>query len=282
MRVALKIAYDGRSFYGHQRQPDRRTVEGECIAALRSARLIGDPKEAFFRSASRTDRGVSAIGNVIAFDASLLPEAVLGAFNDKARDVWAWAAAGVPDGFHPRHAVERWYRYHILDDLPLGKLRRAAATFVGPHDFRSFSKEDVPESMVIRRIDVTRSRESTLIDVRSRSFRRGMVRRIVAAMEAVARDQATIEQLRLALAGTRRDFGSVPPEPLVLMDVTYDLPFHVALKPKVVAEWRQRERESLLRLQLFRAARAGAENGVLFGDGPRFLGPESVWRLSDD
>src|SRR5439155_419769 len=184
MRVALKIAYDGRSFYGHQRQPDRRTVEGECIAALRSARLIGDPKEAFFRSASRTD--------------------------------------------------------------------------------------------------VTRSRESTLIDVRSRSFRRGMVRRIVAAMEAVARDQATIEQLRLALAGTRRDFGSVPPEPLVLMDVTYDLPFHVALKPKVVAEWRQRERESLLRLQLFRAARAGAENGVLFGDGPRFLGPESVWRLSDD
>jgi len=109
-----------------------------------------------------------------------------------------------------------------------------------------------------------------------------MVRRIVAAMEAVARDQATIEQLRLALAGTRKDFGSVPPEPLVLMDVTYDLPFHVALKPKVVAEWRQRERESLLRLQLFRAARAGAENGVLFGDGPRFLGPESVWRLSGD
>src|SRR5437667_12788730 len=75
MRVALKIAYDGRSFYGHQRQPDRRTVEGECIAALRSARLIRDPKEAFIRSASRTDRGVSAIGNFIAFDASLAPEA---------------------------------------------------------------------------------------------------------------------------------------------------------------------------------------------------------------
>src|SRR5438552_18995490 len=70
MRIALKIAYDGRSFYGHQRQPDRRTVEGECIAALRSARLIRDPKEDFFRSASRTDRGVSEIGNVIAFAVS--------------------------------------------------------------------------------------------------------------------------------------------------------------------------------------------------------------------
>src|SRR5205807_10310057 len=94
-------------------------------------------------------------------------------------------------------------------DLPRRNLRHPAATFVGPHDFPSFSKEDVPESMVIRRIDVTRSRESTLIDVRSRSFRRGMVRRIVAAMEAVARDEATIEQLHLALAGTRKDFGSV-------------------------------------------------------------------------
>src|SRR5438046_9222474 len=52
MRVALKNAYDGRSFYGHQRQPHRPTVEGERIAALRSAQLIGDSKEAYFRTAS--------------------------------------------------------------------------------------------------------------------------------------------------------------------------------------------------------------------------------------
>src|SRR5438309_11911652 len=79
MRVALKIAYDGRAFFGHQRQPDRRTVEGECITALRSAKIMRDPTEAFFRSASRTDRGVSAVGNVIAFEASLGPDAVLAA-----------------------------------------------------------------------------------------------------------------------------------------------------------------------------------------------------------
>src|SRR5256886_6833422 len=82
MRIALKIAYDGRAFFGHQRQPDRRTVEGECITALRSAKIMRDPTEAFFRSASRTDRGVSAVGNVIAFEASLGPDAVLAAFND--------------------------------------------------------------------------------------------------------------------------------------------------------------------------------------------------------
>src|SRR5207245_6062375 len=57
MRVALKIAYDGRAFYGHQRQPDRRTVEGEGITALRSAKSRRDRPEAFLRSATRADPG---------------------------------------------------------------------------------------------------------------------------------------------------------------------------------------------------------------------------------
>ena len=258
MRVALKIAYDGRSFYGHQRQPDRRTIEGECIAALRSARLIRDPKEAFFRSASRTDRGVSAIGNVIAFDVSLEPEAVLGAFNDKARDVWAWAVASVPDGFHPRHALERWYRYYLFEDIPVDFLRKAAAVFVGVHDFQSFTKEEPLGELALDEIDVTSSEGAILIDVRARSFRRGMVRRIVAGMAAAAREEVALDDLRRALAGTRRDFGSVPPEPLILMDVSYDFPFRVVLKPKVADEWREQEADSLLRVQLFRLARAAA------------------------
>src|SRR3989442_9200831 len=102
MRVAIKIAYDGRAYFGHQRQPDRRTVEGECLAALRASKILRDPKASFFRSASRTDRGVSAIGNVIAFDSALRGEAVVGAFNDRAQGGWAWAYREVPLGFHPR------------------------------------------------------------------------------------------------------------------------------------------------------------------------------------
>jgi tRNA pseudouridine38-40 synthase len=258
MRVALKIAYDGRSYYGHQRQPDRRTVEGECIAALRSAKIIQDPGQAFFRSASRTDRGVSAIGNVIAFDTSLGPAAVIGAFNDKARDVWAWAVAQVPDGFHPRHAVERWYRYYLVEDLPLDRLRKAAKMFVGIHDFRSFSKEALPAGFALGSIEVTSSAAGTLIDVRARSFRRGMVRRILAAMAAAARGEITLEEVEGALEGTRRDFGSVPPESLVLMDVAYDFPFQVVLKSKVAEEWQELEQDTRLRLEFFRVARNAA------------------------
>lgn len=251
MRVALKIAYDGRAFYGHQRQPSTRTVEGECLRALRAAKILRDPREAFFRSASRTDRGVSAVGNVIAFDSSLRPDAVVGAFNDKARDVWVWAITEVPETFHPRHAIERWYRYHLSDDLPIEALRAAAKEFVGEHDFRSFTAEPPVRPFAIDRIDVARETGLFLIDVRARSFRRGLVRRIVAAMRSVALGESPLEELRDALRGAKRDFGSVPPEPLVLMDVRYDFAFRAVLKPKVRDEWRSLAEDLELRRRLF-------------------------------
>ena len=257
VRVALKIAYDGRSFYGHQRQPVHRTVEGECLKALRAAGILGGPTEGWFRSASRTDRGVSAIGNVIGFESALAPRAAIGAFNDRARDVWAWAVAAVPEGFHPRHAVERWYRYHLLADLDILRLEAAAREFVGTHDFRSFTSDPPVGPFSVARLDVAKGDGVITVDVRARSFRRGMVRRIVAALVAHANEEASLLEIRRALAGERHDFGMAPAEPLVLMDVRYDVPFEVVLKPKVLDEWRRRSRAALLEtewLEAFRAA----------------------------
>ena len=247
MRVALRIAYDGRLFYGHQRQPDAPTVEGECLAALRACKIVTDPRKAFFRSASRTDRGVSALGNVIAFHTTLPPEAALGAFNGKARGVWAWACAAVPEDFHPRHAEERWYRYHLLEPVPLDLLRRAAALFPGEHDFRWFTSDPPTGPFALRGVDASEDDGLTVLDVRARSFRRGMVRRIVAAIVGHARGEVPLAEIRAALQGERRDFGMVPPEGLVLMGVRYAFPFTTVLKPKVLDEWRQWHADLTLR-----------------------------------
>lgn len=247
MRIALKIAYDGRSFFGLQRQPDRRTVEGECLTALRMAKILRDPVESFFRSASRTDRGVSAVGNVIAFDSRLRSDAVVGAFNDKAEEVWAWAVADVPDAFHPRHAVERWYRYHLYEPVWLDALRKAGSQFAGTHDFRSFTSDPPTSPLTINRVDVVRDGDVTLIDVRAPRFRRGMVRRIVGAMLAYARGEKPGSELRAALRGEPRDLGMAPPEPLFLMDVSYGFPFRVERKGKAIDEWRALQVETALR-----------------------------------
>src|SRR5213594_4061523 len=85
VRIAMKIAYDGTVFHGQARQPGLRTVEGEVIHALVRAPAIRDVRTARFESASRTDRGVSALGNVVAFDTGLPPRAAVRAFNAKSR-----------------------------------------------------------------------------------------------------------------------------------------------------------------------------------------------------
>lgn len=252
MRVALKIAYDGRAFYGHQRQPDARTVEGECLSALRAAKILQDPGRAFFRSASRTDRGVSAVGNVIAFNTAFRPDAVLGAFNDRARGVWAWAFALVPDSFHPRHAEERWYRYHLLRPLPLDTLAAAASLFEGEHDLRWFTSDPPAGPHAIRRVEVTPSGEGAVVDVHARSFRRGMIRRIVAALISHAAGDVGLSEIEAALRGEPHDFGMAPPEPLVLMDVRYAFPFEVLRKPKVLDEWQAMSEDVELRGRFLR------------------------------
>ncbi|OGS49109.1 MAG: hypothetical protein A3K68_01625 [Euryarchaeota archaeon RBG_16_68_13] len=261
MRVALKIAYEGRAFFGHQRQPDARTVEGECLRALEAAGILRDPKEAFFRSASRTDRGVSALGNVIAFDSRLRPEAVVGAFNDRARDVWAWAIATVPPTFHPRHAVDRWYRYHLPGDVPLEPLRNAANLFEGEHDFRSFTSNPPTRPMTIDAVAVARDQGMVLVDVRAQSFRRGMVRRIVSAMVACAEGRTSPGEIADSLRGHRRDFGMARPEGLVLMDVHYEFPFQVVSTGKARDEWHATSWDAQLRVRFGTAVLKILESG---------------------
>ena len=253
MRVALKIAYDGSVFFGHQRQPDRRTVEGECLAALRAGKILQNPRESFFRSASRTDRGVSAVGNVIAFDAALRGDAVVGVFNDHAEGVWAWAYSEVPPAFHPRHAVERWYRYHLYDEVSVDSLREVGALFLGERDFRSFTSEPPAGPFALNSLDVTRDADVIAVDVRAGRFRRGMVRRIVAAMVAVARGDVALDAVQAALEGKRHDFGVAPAEPLFLMDVSYGFPFEVVRKGKALDEWHALRIDAALRLRWLRA-----------------------------
>ena len=68
MYIAIKFAYDGRNFYGYARQPKLKTVEGELIKSLIKKEIIENTKKSCFRSASRTDKGVSAIGSVVSFE----------------------------------------------------------------------------------------------------------------------------------------------------------------------------------------------------------------------
>lgn len=236
VRRALKIAYDGTEFSGSQRQPEVRTVDGECIFVLKKIGAIRDAKESRFQSASRTDAGVSAAGNVIALDTAMTDQALLGAFNSRARDVWAWAVATVPDDFNPRHAMRRWYRYHLSGMLDAEKADAAARVFQGRHDFKWFTRAKTGTVKALDSVRASRRGDFICLDVEGRSFLWGMVRRIASCVEAYCRGEITLRQIEKTLAGEKNDFGLARPEALVLVDVDHGLEFERLRSGKVEEE----------------------------------------------
>jgi len=226
-RAAVKAAYEGRHFTGSQRQPGAFTVEGEVLRALKRIGAVKDPRESRFKAASRTDRGVSSLGNVFAFDTDFRKDELIRALNAATEKVFFYALAEVALDFSPRRARGRWYRYFLpRDGLDLELVREAADMFQGRHDFRSFCRAEGRSTVKsIDSIEILVEQEFILIDMRAREFLWNMVRRIASALEAVGSGRCGVDEVRGALAGRRVSFGLAPSESLVLMDVLYDFPF---------------------------------------------------------
>jgi tRNA pseudouridine38-40 synthase len=217
-RFRATVEYDGTEFAGFQLQAGARTVQGELEAAL--ARLTGGTRQAV-DGAGRTDAGVHATGQVIAFTYAgrLSAEDLTGALNGLLpKDIAVRDVRRAPAGFHPRYAARyREYRYSIWDGprsplrertalqvrprLDVDAMARAAVAFEGRHDFSAFGGADPQPVRTVHRVRVRRSGDLITIDVRADAFLRGMVRRMVAALLAVGRGTLPEGSIAGLLAG---------------------------------------------------------------------------------
>lgn len=225
MRRAFKLAYLGSRFHGYSRQPGLRTVEGDLLASLESSGLIEGPRRARFQGASRTDRGVSALGNVVAFDSSADPREVIARVNRRAADLWLTGYAEVPREFAPRKARVRWYRAFLPGDLDPGRVREGGRLFVGKHDFVSFSRGRQSGVCRIEAVEVRGTGDWTVLDIRGDRFLRGMVRRVARTLELLAKGELREEDVERGLQGDAMELRPAPPECLWLMDVEYGFAF---------------------------------------------------------
>lgn len=163
--IALKVMYFGQRYYGFasdaQMEP---TVEYELFKAFERTRLlIGDKKEAHYSRCGRTDRGVSAAGQVIALylrsnlkaetnSAGVISEEeyegeidyvkVLNRVLPKDIRIIGWCP--VPLDFHARFScLSREYKYFFWrENLDISAMKNAGKKFLGEHDFRNFCKMD--------------------------------------------------------------------------------------------------------------------------------------------
>jgi tRNA pseudouridine38-40 synthase len=228
-RYRATVEYDGTDFAGFQIQPGGRTVQGELETAL--ARLSGGER-VVVDGAGRTDAGVHATGQVIAFTyTGRLPGTELGRAIGALLppDVAIRDVRRVPLEFKPRTAARyRDYRYTVWNGprsplrerqalgvrvpLDIAAMARAGSVFEGRHDFRAFGGADHSTVRTVYAVRVRRDGRLVTIDVRADAYLRGMVRRMVAALLEVGRGKMDEAEVRAALAaGTPALDGAAAP-----------------------------------------------------------------------
>jgi tRNA pseudouridine38-40 synthase len=230
MRVALKFAYTGKHFSGYARQPGQRTIEQELLDMLITRKIVVDANTSCFRTASRTDRGVSALGNVCAFDTTCSKAKIFNQLTKDTSDVFIYGVQSVESSFYPRHATRREYRYYLKNnDLDIDAVLSAAGLFTGEHNFQNFARVE-PLKNPVRTIDnivISEKQDFLILDFYAQTFLWNQIRRIVSALEKRGKGILSNEQIRAALEHPEQkvDFQMAAPEPLMLKDVLYDFSF---------------------------------------------------------
>ncbi|KAK3147086.1 hypothetical protein QOZ80_3BG0277890 [Eleusine coracana subsp. coracana] len=167
--VALKVMYFGQRFYGFSSEGQAEpTVESEIFKALERAKLlVGSRKESCYSRCGRTDKGVSATGQVISlYLRSNIKDVGGDGLHEKSeidyvkvlnrilpRDIRVLGWCPVPADFHARFTcLGREYKYLFWKgDLDIADMQKAASKFIGEHDFRNFCKMDAANVSNYRR-----------------------------------------------------------------------------------------------------------------------------------
>jgi tRNA pseudouridine38-40 synthase len=229
VRYRARVEYDGTGFCGFQYQPACRSVQGELEAAL--ARISGGDRVRV-EAAGRTDAGVHASGQVIAFtyqgrfsteelaralDALLPVDVALGPLERTEADFRPRYAARYREYRYtvwngPRSPLRERFALGVREPLDVAAMAEAASLFVGRHDFSAFGAGHRQPIRTLHGVRVRRSGRTITIDVVGQAFLRQMVRSIVAALLRVGRGEATTTEIADALGSRRRAFeGAVAP-----------------------------------------------------------------------
>ncbi|MBL4848690.1 MAG: tRNA pseudouridine(38-40) synthase TruA [Planctomycetes bacterium] len=254
--VELLVEYKGEAFAGWQIQPNQRTVAGSLQQALQHitrhpVRLV---------AASRTDRGVHALGQVASFKtpAKIIPRRLRRGVNAiLPPEVAVRQARDVPSDFHARFSAKgKHYRYRIFNryarcpleidrawhypsPLDIDAMDEAAQYLVGRHDFASLETRTDVKRGTIRRLRAVRVRRAPAIaehstagppgvgievDVIGDSFLYKMVRTIAGTLVLVGHGKLRPAAIEGILAGRIRTQAgpTAPPQGLTLLRVFYD------------------------------------------------------------
>nr|CDS22692.1 trna pseudouridine synthase 3 [Echinococcus granulosus] len=223
-RVALKLLYLGWEYSGLARQElNKSTIAEKLIEAFSKCRMIEESSDIGFAVCGRTDKGVSALSQVVALTlrsnvhsgvgviapedtSNLYPEKpevdyVLVGNKNLPPDIRILAWCPVPFDFNPRRdCISRSYKYFFpAADLNVETMRIAASKLIGQHDFRNFCSPQINNGVfnherIIFDIDIsddddakTNLRRFCCLNIRGSAFLYHQIRCIASLLIAIGR-----------------------------------------------------------------------------------------------
>ncbi len=252
MKLFLKIAFLGTNYHGYQVQENGKTVQAALNEATEA--LFGFPCDIV--GCSRTDSGVHAVAFaatvakrgendiVYTIPTHKIPVAI-NAFLPS--DISVLEAKEVSDTFHARYDVVcKEYEYKIWNGMSknpfladrachvpkaisgksLESMNRAAAAFVGKHDFSSFMAQGSKITDPVRTVlyaDVRREGDMIIFRVAADGFLYNMVRIMAGTLLSVAEGRIEAEEIPYIIeAKDRKKAGATAPaHGLYLNKVSY-------------------------------------------------------------
>lgn len=213
-KIKLTISYDGSQFFGSQKQPDRKTVQGILEEILRVLNI-----ETKLELSGRTDKDVHAFRQTIS---CLIPShwKDLKTLKDKLNrllpsSIFVRKIVQVDENFHARFsAKKREYRYLFTNktltpfntnyisyykDIDEEKIDEVIKLFIGIHDFELFSKTgSEPESTLreIYDIKLYKFRDIYVLKFCANSYLRSQIRMIVDAIMKVSSGKLLVEDIQ--------------------------------------------------------------------------------------
>lgn len=241
-RFKLYIEYEGTRYSGWQMQKNSRTVQGILLDA--AEKIFKDSKPDI-QGSGRTDSGVHALCQIAHLEVKtmLAPEIIRMKLNDLLPgDINILEVEKTYPKFHARHdAVSRIYLYQISrrrtafgkplvwwikDELDFQRMKRAAAAFIGMHDFASFADDDKTEKstkVLLENISMREEGDLILIRIQGSHFLWKMVRRMVGVIAGIGRGKLSEKDI-VQFLNKKSDIPAkltAPPSGLFLEQVLY-------------------------------------------------------------
>lgn len=202
--IKVEYEYDGSGFFGFQRQPDARTVQGELESALK----LVLKEEINLTSSGRTDRGVHAymqVSNFLTSSKIPLDRLEFAVKNLIPGDIRIHHMEHMPEEFHARFSAKsRAYEYimgwdrtafetkyvsTVKGEVDPEKFQEILKPLLGRHNFEGFRLADCSGKSPVREISEIRcypkGENKIAVYIRGNAFLKSQIRIIMGTALAV-------------------------------------------------------------------------------------------------